>query len=44
MARKITIDQIAPDFTLNDFDGKPVSLSSFRGKKIVLLVFNRGFM
>ena len=27
----------APDFTLNDIDGKPVCLSSFRGKKVVLV-------
>ena len=27
----------APDFTLNDIDGKPVSLSQFKGKKIVLV-------
>lgn len=44
MAKTISIDQVAPDFTLNDFNGEPVSLSSFRGNKIVLLVFNRGFM
>jgi peroxiredoxin len=34
----------APDFTLSDHTGKPVSLSDFRGKKHVVLVFNRGFM
>lgn len=44
MAKKIKINQIAPDFTLDDFQGNPVQLSSFRGEKIVLLVFNRGFM
>ena len=27
----------APDFTLNDMDGKPVSLSSFRGRQVVLV-------
>ena len=27
----------APDFTLNDIDGKPVSLGSFLGKKVVLV-------
>lgn len=32
----------APDFTLNDLDGKPVSLSSFRGKTVVLEWFNPG--
>ncbi len=29
----------APDFTLPDGDGEPVSLSSFRGEKAVVLVF-----
>lgn len=27
----------APELTLNDIDGKPVSLSSFRGRKVVLV-------
>jgi peroxiredoxin len=44
MANKIRIDQIAPDFTLEDIHSNPVQLSSFRGKKFVLLVFNRGFL
>lgn len=30
----------APDFTLNDTEGKPVSLSSFKGKTVVLEWFN----
>ncbi len=29
----------APDFTLNDKDGPPVSLSDFRGKKVVLYFY-----
>jgi hypothetical protein len=33
----------APDFTLIDTQGRAVSLSSYRGKKHVVLVFNRGF-
>jgi hypothetical protein len=33
----------APDFTLPDQDGKPVTLSSFRSRGPVLLVFYRGF-
>lgn len=37
MAQKeINIGDIGPDFTLNDQDGKPVTLSAFRGKKVVL--------
>lgn len=29
----------APDFTLNDQDGKPVSLADFRGKQTVVVFF-----
>ena len=29
----------APDFTLNDKDGNPVTLSAFRGKKVVLYFY-----
>jgi peroxiredoxin len=32
----IKIGAIAPDFTLKDQDGNPVTLSNFRGKKVVL--------
>lgn len=32
-----------PDFTLPDADGKPVTLTEFRGKKPVVLVFYRGY-
>jgi peroxiredoxin len=34
----------APDFTLTDTQGQSVTLSSYRGDKHVVLVFNRGFM
>jgi peroxiredoxin Q/BCP len=30
---------LAPDFTLNDQDGNPVSLSSLRGTRVVLYVY-----
>jgi len=33
----------APDFTLNAFEGRSVTISSFFGQKNVLVVFNRGF-
>ena len=33
----------APDFTLPDAEGRPVSLAKFRGKKPVVLVFYRGY-
>lgn len=35
---------IAPDFELPDFDGNPVKLSDFHGRKNLVLVFLRGFM
>lgn len=38
------LDSLAPDFTLDTFAGEPVTLSSYRGHKHVILVFNRGFM
>ena len=34
----------APDFTLEDFTGQPVTLSEYEGQKNVFLVFNRGFL
>ncbi len=40
---RVSLNQIAPDFSLPDFSGNLVSLSDFRGRKNVLLVFNRGF-
>jgi peroxiredoxin len=40
---KVSLNQPAPEFELNDFRGKPVKLSDFQGKKHVILVFNRGF-
>ena len=33
----LTAGTPAPDFILNDLDGTPVSLSSFKGKKVVLV-------
>lgn len=34
--------QVAPDFALENLDGKTFTLSEFRGKKNVVLVFYRG--
>ena len=42
MAR-IELNIQAPNFTLNDFTGKSVSLADFSGQKNVVVVFNRGF-
>lgn len=36
--------QLAPDFTLPDIHGHPITLSNFRAEKHVVLVLNRGFM
>ena len=36
---KIPVGDPAPDFTLQDLDGKEVTLSSFKGKKVVMLDF-----
>jgi peroxiredoxin len=43
MGKRIQLDQPAPDFTLTDANGQQVSLSDFKNKRNVLLVFNRGF-
>ena len=40
---RVKVGEAAPEFTLNDQDGKAVSLSSYRGKKAVVLVFYRGY-
>jgi cytochrome oxidase Cu insertion factor (SCO1/SenC/PrrC family) len=40
---RVKIGQPAPDFTLEDSDGNPITLSDFRGKKSVVLVFYRGY-
>jgi cytochrome oxidase Cu insertion factor (SCO1/SenC/PrrC family) len=39
---RVTVGSLAPDFTLESKDGRAVTLSDFRGKKNVLLVFYRG--
>ena len=33
----------APDFTATDSEGKTIHLADYKGKKNVVLVFNRGF-
>jgi cytochrome oxidase Cu insertion factor (SCO1/SenC/PrrC family) len=40
---RIKVGDAAPDFVLEDQDGKPVQLSAYRGKKSVVLVFYRGY-
>jgi peroxiredoxin len=40
---RVALNSVAPDFALEDFAGRTVRLSDFRGRSNVLLVFNRGF-
>lgn len=40
---RIKVGDEAPDFTLEEAADKPVTLSSYRSKKTVVLVFYRGY-
>lgn len=40
---RVKAGAVAPDFTLNDQDGQPVTLSAYRNQKAVVLVFYRGY-
>ena len=40
---RVKVGQQAPDFSLEDSDGKAITLSDFRGKKSVVMVFYRGY-
>jgi peroxiredoxin len=44
MRSKITNGQEAPDFELPGLNGDSIRLSDFRGKKVVVLAFLRGFL
>jgi hypothetical protein len=39
----LRVGEQAPDFTLPDAGGRPVTLADYRGKKPVVLVFYRGY-
>jgi len=39
---RVKVGDVAPDFTLESHDGKQISLSDYRGKKHVVLIFYRG--
>jgi cytochrome oxidase Cu insertion factor (SCO1/SenC/PrrC family) len=39
---RINVGDLAPDFTLEAETGTPITLSQFRGKNSVILVFYRG--
>ena len=43
MSPRIRLDTPAPDFEMDDLSGNSFRLSTLRGSKNVLLVFNRGF-
>ena len=40
---RVKVGQPAPDFSLENIDGRALTLSEFRGKKSVVLVFYRGY-
>ena len=40
---RVKVGQPAPDFTLEDSEGKNISLADYRGQKNVVLVFYRGY-
>lgn len=41
---KVALNAPAPDFSLPDFRGEIIRLSSYQGKVNILLVFNRTFL
>ena len=43
MRDKLIDGQEAPDFELSDLNEIPIRLSDFRGEKVVVLAFLRGF-
>ena len=43
MTKQVEINATAPDFTLPDFNGNRVKLSEYQGRRLVIIVFNRGF-
>jgi peroxiredoxin len=40
----VEVNKLAPDFELEDLNGKMFKLSDFRGKSNILIVLNRGFV
>jgi peroxiredoxin Q/BCP len=39
MSTRLSPGDVAPDFTLPDADGKPVSLSDFRGRHVIVYCY-----
>jgi peroxiredoxin len=44
MKDELALGKPAPDFKINDLDGRPIRLSDYHGRKNVVLAFLRGFM
>ena len=44
MVNKITLNIPAPDFELTDTSQQTIRLSDYQGKKLIVLVLNRGFV
>jgi len=44
VAKKLLPGNVAPNFTLNDVSGKPVSLASLKGKNVVLFFWARNYV
>jgi peroxiredoxin len=42
--KEIAMYSSAPDFELTDSEGRQISLSSYKGVRNVVLIFNRGFI
>ncbi len=40
----VEVNKEAPDFELEDYLGRKIRLSDFKGKSNVLIVLNRGFV
>lgn len=41
---KVELNKTAPFFSLENFEGIPVTPADFKDKSNLLLIFNRGFM
>ena len=41
---RLQLNEAAPEFALDDYEGRPVRLADYRGERHVVLVLNRGFL
>jgi peroxiredoxin len=44
MSKRVAVNSPAPEIEMLDYTGDRFQLSALKGKKRVLLIFNRGFM